>query len=402
MTVLTSREGAGLFLVRRARTLAGANQIRWIATAFFALLLADLIRLHVSSVIQQTMWVEPLGLACEAATYLALAMAVWRPGPAAVVALVPLFTGLAVGTTGLEPLLLVVVVATVTAREPRRTVVLTLAGAGLYLVARMLLDLGTAWLSLAVLGVTIGLGAAAGFALRWTHHLRGRDARRHAEIAREDARLRADERRLLARELHDVVAHQVSNMSLQVMGHSTSDDPAELRGVLSTIKESSASAMTELRLLVRVLRDDPGTGAGEDEVSELTHRIAPTAAAAEATRRLAADGFEPVVSVPAQADRLEMTVQRTISRAIAELTGNVLQHGPARSRCRIELTLNSTQVTLQVSNPLPGDPGPVQLGWGLRALRERVDLSGGRLTVRRGPGVDEEWEWTVIVTLPHD
>lgn len=272
-----------------------------------------------------------------------------------------------------------------------------------------MVGLGLAGLAL-IIGLVIGrisgaaVVAAIGMAVNTLPGRRYRGGRHRAETAEEDARLRADERRLLARELPDVVTHHLSNISLQVMSHLDSIDILELHHVLKQVSRSADSALTELRVLVRVLRDHPATAPGTDQVGELTRHVAPTIAAAAWSRRLTTAGFDPNIDIPSQADRLEMSVQGTITRTLDVVCANIAQHAPPRSWCIVTLRLIPTQVTIFVASPLSTQPagGDVVLGRGLRGLRERVDLTGGGF--RAGPstvGADES-QWVVAVTLPDD
>lgn len=213
-----------------------------------------------------------------------------------------------------------------------------------------------------------------------------------------NAHLRAGERRSLVADLHDALAHHLSTASLHLMVGEENQDAPTLRRVLTTVQRANAAALRELRLLVRVLHDDPATGVTGTEVRELAERESPTQAAAEAERTLTRLGFEPHVGVPAAADALDLTVQRTLARAIRVVADNQTQYAPAGARCLIDVQVSDHQATLQARNPLAeGVPVHVQLGWGLKGLRERVDLTGGSLSA--GP-VGEEWVVTVV--LPHE
>jgi len=223
-------------------------------------------------------------------------------------------------------------------------------------------------------------------------------------VAVEDGRLRAAERNVLMLELHDVIVHQLSNASLQVMSQSNGDDPGELREVLRRVGDSTESALAELRLLARVGRDDPAATAGTDAIGELSQRLSPTEAVTRWGQRLLDAGFEPVISFPDQADRLRMTVQGTLVRAMDATGDNILQHARARSRCAIPLRVNAKQVLLEVTSALRTATMAegVPLGRSLRSLRERVDLTGGGF--RAGPSLSAsgDGEWVVGVLLPQD
>ena len=401
---LSAREGAGLYLVRRARTLTAPHQLRLLATAFLAVLVVDLGRIYLGrlQVGEPVRWASA---GCEVLSYVAIALALWRPLAGLCVAGVALAVGLVTGGTGTEPPLLLILGALISNRGTPRLRWAFFAGVVCYLAVNVALHVDHAAFILGWFGGAAVVGTAVGMAGHSLRRFRDREGRRLAEVAAEAARLRADERGVLARELHDVVTHQLSNISLQVMSHLDSGDVDELRRVLKKVNRATDSALTELRLLVRVLRDYPATAAGVDEVGELSRRIAPTMGAAGWARRLTDAGFDPVIDIPAQADRLEMTVQSTIARTLDVTGENVLRHVPKRSWCSLTLSLNPTQVVIRAANPLPSPQpsGPVALGWGLGGLRERVDLTGG--TFSAGPSTSSaggDPQWVVVVTLPRD
>ena len=250
-------------------------------------------------------------------------------------------------------------------------------------------------------GAAVAVAAAK---LVVARHHRQRDRTGPApDLAAEDARLRDDERCILARELHDVVTHQLSTVSLQVMGHLDSDDAVDLAQVLRRVHGATSSALIELRLLVRVLREHPGPGSGPDGLAELSRRRTPTEAAAAWSTRLSDAGFDPVVAVPARADQLEMTVQATLVRTLDVACDNILRHTPSGSACRVALAVHPTQVVITVASPLPVRPHElVALGRGLRGLRERVDLIGGGLRAGPASAAGSAPQWVVVVTLPRD
>lgn len=181
---------------------------------------------------------------------------------------------------------------------------------------------------------------------------RHRAALSEARRASEGVRIRADERRTLSRELHDVVAHHLSTASLQIMGVHGSQDPESLAQTLTAVDNSTSEALIELRLLVQVLRDHPATSASGSELRELAEILPPTRAAANAELNLIDAGFEPHLSLPAAVDRLTMTVTRTINQA----TNNAIRHAPARCRVELQAQVFEHELLLRVTNPVPLTP----------------------------------------------
>lgn len=389
---LSQSEGMGIATMRRMQAFSGVDQLRLVATALVAFLVIDFVRLTLAHPPTE----GPLVTVMDLVAYLALGMALWRPRLGLGLATIPLITALFWPSTSLEALILLVVTACALTQLGRRSAAGTTAGLVVYAVTRVALYQGDARGGLAVmLAVSLGLGLALGWGGLFLRERQERAERSATRRATENARIRADERRTLSRELHDVVAHQLSTASLQIMGAQGTEDVASLRRTLSTVDRATSEALTELRLLVRVLRDDPTTSASGTEIRELGERVPPTQAAAAAQLALLKAGFEPDVQVPGSADDLEMTVQRSVSRVLSEATENVIRHASAKSRCVIRVSVGAHQVTIRVSNPLPDDFSEASHGWGLRGLTERVALTGGTFSAGR-----EGDDWVVAMTLP--
>lgn len=391
---LTSTERIGLFTMRRVRALAGADQLRLLGSALLLFLLIDFLRLALVAPAGQRG--APLMTVMDAVAYVSLIVALWRPRAGVALAALPLATALFWTSSSLESLLLVAAPALGIAQVTRRAALGATAGFVGYVIVRIIVYTGPEPLPHAlILVVPLAVGLAVGWVALAVRERRESAEHRAAHLASENLRIRADERRTLSRELHDVVAHQLSTASLQIMGARDSTDPAVLSRVLATVDRATTEALTELRLLVRVLRDDPTTSASGTEIRELAERIPPTQSAAAAELTLLEHGFEPDVNVPAAADGLAMTVQRTMSRVIMEAAGNVIRHAPPKSRCVVRTVVGQHQVTLEIRNPVPEGTEVPALGWGLRGLRERIELTGGTFSVRAAGD-----EWVVAVTIP--
>ena len=166
-------------------------------------------------------------------------------------------------------------------------------------------------------------------------------------------------------------------------------------GPQDTVDEAAGEALTELRLLVQVLRDDPATAASGTELRELAEMLPPTEAAAEAERALLDAGFETRMELPAAIDGLSLTVQRTLTRTIRQATDNVIRHAPPKCRVEVQGRVRDHEVILTITNPVPPGTRPPCLGWGLRGLRERASLTGGSLSA----GIQSD-NWVVSLALP--
>lgn len=253
-----------------------------------------------------------------------------------------------------------------------------------------------AWTALTSDGsVGDGLGALTAVALGWLGGLSVRhftDARRR-ELASVEAAAaaRAAARRLerdeLSRELHDVVAHQLSLVSLQVLGHEGSDDVEELLSALGRCRGYAQEASAELRLLVTAMTEP------EDAASATS----PSAAAESLAAALREDGHAVTLAVDPTLDVLEGGVRLAVVRILQEAGTNVLRYSRPGSACTITLRTSADHVLVTVSSPLPDAPlrSDLSSGWGLRGLGERAALLGGNLCA--GPEGDT---WVVSAELP--
>jgi signal transduction histidine kinase len=235
--------------------------------------------------------------------------------------------------------------------------------------------------------------------------VRGRrvGARARAEAAERairdrEAALResaADERRHVARELHDVIAHSVSVMLIQAGAARQVLDttPAEARSALLAVEQTGRETMAELRTLLGALDDAPAAGMGEggglapqpglDRVSDLVARVHDA-------------GLPVTLEIAGEPRRLPPGVDVTAYRIVQEALTNALRYA-AGSRTLVALGYESSQLRLEVLDSGPGIPRASQgAGAGLAGLRERASLAGGYLEAgpRLGGG------WAVRAWLP--
>jgi signal transduction histidine kinase len=202
-----------------------------------------------------------------------------------------------------------------------------------------------------------------------------------------------DERVRIARELHDVVAHHMSVISVQagLARYVLDDDPHTARAALGTVLETSGEALEEMRRLVSVLRPDD---AGLDPES-----YAPTPGLGqlqELVERIRLAGLPVEVVVTGQPRGLPPGADLCAYRVIQESLTNVLKHATPAS-ATLTLHHGGDRLTVRVrddgrSIPVPGEPG----GHGLLGMRERAHLYGGTLTA--GPLAERGFE--VVLTLP--
>ncbi len=217
--------------------------------------------------------------------------------------------------------------------------------------------------------------------LLWT--LRTRAERAETEQDLRLGQARSTERARIAREMHDVLAHRITQVSMQAGALAFRDDldSQRLREGLGQIQSQANDALHELRDVLGVLReDDPGP---------VTARPQPT--------------YDDIAALVAEAqdlgldvdwtDRVDATTPvppatgRTVYRIVQEGITNVRKHAPGS-----EVAISSTGdprsgITVTLANPLADPPadgrtGAPGAGLGLVGLRERTELRGGRLDQR--------------------
>jgi signal transduction histidine kinase len=320
-----------------------------------------------------------------------LALAARRRFPGAVLA-ISVASGLAVAAIGLPPVVLgvaiLVPVYSVAAYGDRWVSLAGLAAAELGSAAVQLtsgrfqaptvvtngLVLGAAWL----LGHFVGVRRAYTARLEQTAELE----RTRAELAR---RAVAEERLRLARELHDVVAHSISVIAVQsgVGAHVASTQPEEAAKALAAIQATSRAALTELRRLLGVLRQEgepQGSLAPVPGLADLDALLAEVAKAGLAVR----------LGVEGTPSQLPAGVDLSAYRIVQEALTNVVKHaGPARAQ--VTIGYHDRDVTVEVTDDgrgvvAPTGDGQARVGHGLIGMHERVQVFGGDLEAGPRPG----------------
>jgi signal transduction histidine kinase len=208
---------------------------------------------------------------------------------------------------------------------------------------------------------------------------------RLAEAEREaDARRRVTEERLrIARELHDVMAHSVTSMSVQAGAASDVLDtrPDEARRVLRSMRTTGRQAMQELRAAVSLLRDDPSSPEQTVTDPKLVPSLVQLDALADAFRH---GKLEVTAATPRDIASLPPAVDLTAYRVVQEALTNVVRHAQA-TRAHVEVTLGDETLVVQIDDdgvgPLIGQPD----GFGLLGVAERVDALDGSMRTGMTP-----------------
>ncbi|MDO5735074.1 MAG: histidine kinase [Propionibacteriaceae bacterium] len=197
------------------------------------------------------------------------------------------------------------------------------------------------------------------------------------------------ERESLARELHDVVAHQLSIVSMMIMACSATTERGALREVVMRLHDNTASAQSELDALVAGLKV---------EASRTGRHVTPTRMAFNLAKRLDEQGFHAQMHIDPASDELEPVQMITVVRVMQEATTNILRYAAPGASCDFMVTVGPFTITAEVESELSSTPrrSPLSSGRGLRGLRERTDLLGG--SFESGP---RHGRWVVSMQLPH-
>ncbi|MCX5244364.1 histidine kinase [Streptomyces sp. NBC_00201] len=232
----------------------------------------------------------------------------------------------------------------------------------------------------ALYGVVVGLGELiTGVARR----LLGPSAAERL-AALEERTEQLLERNRIARELHDSIGHALTVAVVQAGAARTAGDPAFTDRALAAIEETGRAALEDLERVLGVLREAQRPVSSRPTLVE-ADRLLESARASGA--KVDSDVSGPLESIPGP-------VSREGYRILQEALTNVLRHaGAVPVRVRVEVT--DAALTLEVRNPLTADISGPGRGSGLRGIRERAALLGGR--ARTGP---DEGDWQVHVELP--
>jgi signal transduction histidine kinase len=237
-----------------------------------------------------------------------------------------------------------------------------------------------------VLGITIRQRRALLISLH------DRAARLEVERDQEGRLGAAAERARIAREMHDIVAHNLSVMIALADGatYAMQSSPARASEATARVSATGRQALLEMRRLLGVLREDEQAGAqplapqpGLDRLDGLLAQVH-------------AAGIPVTMDLDGDPHQLPDGVQLTVFRVAQEALTNTLKHAARPTSAHLALRCEQGAVELDVTDTgeqLRGASGPRPLsgdsGRGLRGMRERAAAYGGRLDA--GPGPDGGW-----------
>ncbi len=234
----------------------------------------------------------------------------------------------------------------------------------------------------AIGGVAVLMSA---FALGWAVRAQ------HGGRERRLEQVKSEERVLLARELHDTVAHHVSAIAVQAQAGRAlaATSPTSALELLEVIEVEASRTLAEMRAMVRVLRSEaPAEYAPQPGVADLQQRLGGASPA----------GPRVEVRVSGDLAALPAAIDAAAFRIAQEAVTNALRH--ARNATLVEVSVTGDPSTISLVVRDDGDPVATDLapeaGFGLTGMAERALVLGG--ACRAGPRPDRGWE--VTATLP--
>lgn len=216
---------------------------------------------------------------------------------------------------------------------------------------------------------------------------------RYQKTARDELinRAKAQEREMLARELHDTVAHRVSAIAVQAQAGQlisrTGGSPDKIDQALATIEEEASRTLSEMRTMVGTLRDDEGelAMAPQQGVTDI-----PSLAKSTIRPDLLVD-----VEMNGNFDQLDPITSAALFRIAQESMTNAARH--ATSATRVEIVVDERESGVEITITDNGAPAKhdTHSGFGLMGMAERAERLNGEFSA--GPNGRG---WRVHATLP--
>lgn len=217
------------------------------------------------------------------------------------------------------------------------------------------------------------------------------------EMRAKVERARQEERENIARDMHDTLSHRLSLVAIHAgaLSYPREGVPEEFTDAARTIRTEAQNAVEDLRTVLSALRED----LSQDPRTGLEELVASAREAGTEVMVTYADGAGPDVFTG-----LPTMAQHAVHRAVQEGLTNARKHAPGQP---VSITMREVPgaVDIEMRNPIPAAKdddraGSSVGGYGLVGLRERVELSGGRMNVHVGKE-DEDFSWSILLPLAH-
>lgn len=258
------------------------------------------------------------------------------------------------------------------------------------------------------LGISTVCAIGAGLAANVMYGRSLKYAEEVSDLKEAQARIRNSERKRLAHELHDIVAHDVTVIAMQARrAEFVADDPVKTAQILEGIGDSASQALQDLRSLVMLLKtqtddqsdaDATNTESDDPKLSgETTTSVGLVHDMRNVVDTVERGGFRAALEIEGPVATIPASLRQALRRTVRELGTNILKHGKPDTDVQIQLLIDQDQVTLRSTNEISSERPISSSRTGLEAMRARCEVFGGEVVTGSKRGV-----WTTTMTIPFD
>ncbi|MFI6155121.1 sensor histidine kinase [Kitasatospora sp. NPDC051170] len=264
---------------------------------------------------------------------------------------------------------------------------------------------------------TAALGAGARTTRAYLAALEERTIRLEREHHQQARLAAAEERTRIAREIHDIVTHNLSVMVAltDAAAHTRPTPPDRTTTTLIQVAETGRQALTDMRRTLGILHtdqpdqpDQPGEPDHTDHTDQPgepdaeRHPLPGIAQLPALTDRMRATGLPTTLHLSGEHTPVPATAQLTVYRLVQEALTNTLKHTPAGTRATVRIHCTPHTVTLDITDDGPHHPDPhraprAPAGHGIPGMRERCAAYGA--TLHTGPREEGGWHVHTRLTL---
>lgn len=210
-----------------------------------------------------------------------------------------------------------------------------------------------------------------------------------------------NERKNIARDLHDIVAHDITIVAMQSKAAKFADNEQASREALDVISKLSSETLHDLRLMLNVLRTD-GTmsdvGGGHDAPAATT--IHALQGVQVFSRRLRDAGFDVQTHTGEEIADLPRSAHTALYRVMQEATTNIIKHAEPNTVCSISLNRIGGKAVLRMVNQMPtgkplSDRDALWGGSGLIGMEDRMQAFGGHFEAEQ-----QGSRWVLVADIP--
>lgn len=222
------------------------------------------------------------------------------------------------------------------------------------------------------------------------------------EESREQNRVAIErERKNIARDLHDIVAHDITVVAMQSKAAKFANSGQVAMDAIDIIAKLSTETLHDLRLMLNVLRTD---GTMSDSSGGSADKPAATTVYAVQglqifSQRLKDSGFSVTSHTDEKISELPRSAQTALYRVMQEATTNIIKHGKREGSCDLRLEISGSNAILEMTNQMPESKpikGDLPVGGiGLIGMRDRMNAFGGRFNAEVVDG-----QWVLTASIP--